>query len=548
MINLRTTILSILLLICSHGFALTPLPVDQAFHLTLERTNADQLIVHWHLSPKHHLYKDRIHIRAVDETTILGHFEFPDPIIMVDFTGKEHQVYQDDLKIIVPLIRAGPNSKIQLSYQGCYGTTYCYPPIHTIYSLDTLEISQKSSIHHVISHSIWQTLLGFFIIGLLLTFTPCVLPMLPILSSILLKQADNISFTRRLIIAAAYVLGIAMMYGGLGSLAGLLGQNLQASLQTPTVLTITAVLFLIMGLSLFDFFVINLPISFSDKMSRWQEQHHSGGVFSSWILGALSILIVSPCVTPPLVAALSYISTTGSVFLGSTALFVAGLGIGTPILLIALLGTQWLPQSGGWMVWVKKFIGLLLWAIAINMLSRFLSNTLTGILFAALAFVAVFLLKTEKSPYLIQIPLLLLSIYLGYLALPKVAEENHQQIVVNQSQFNQALTKAKPPILVDFYAKWCLSCKEMENGLLKAPKIKALLTQFTWIKVDLSDYSPETDALMKKYHIIAPPTFLFLNQQGEEIPGTRLVGMVKKSLLLHHLQDVSDNNPVKPTS
>lgn len=415
--------------------------------------------------------------------------------------------------------------------------------------------------------------LAFYGAGLLLAFTACMYPMIPILSSLIAGQGTNLSTTKAFSLSAVYVLSMASVFAVVGILVGLSGFNIQPLFQNPWVLSAFAALFVLLALSMFGLFQLQMPSAIQTKVSEMSNKQ-SGGTWSGVaLMGMLSALIVGPCVTPPLVAALAYIAKTGDAAIGGTALFAIGLGMGTPLLLIGTSLGRFLPKAGGWMDTTQRIFGIILLIVAIYMLSRFLPGNVIMLMFAVLAiFTGVYFGATDrldstsrgiqrfgKSAGLVSLvygfvllvgalaggtsmlsPLQTLAGGSGGNGSSNAATEHLTfQRVRNEAELDSVLANAKAqnrPVLFDFYADWCISCKEMEAFTFTDPRVQAQLSDAVLIQADVTKNNADDKALLKRFSLFGPPAIMLYDRSGTELTAGRVVGFMKADKFNDHLQ------------
>jgi len=444
---------------------------------------------------------------------------------------------------------------------------------HSIESSDRIApMAANSSLHTLTTHQTGvQQLLqtqGFLIqililagLGLLLAFTPCVLPMIPILTSIIVGQ-KNTTTRQAFFLSLTYVLGTAITYAIAGLTVALLGSSLQVWLQQPIVIGIVCGLFILLALSLFGLFDLRLPNAVHNKLVHMGNTQRGGSYIGVFAMGMISTLIVSPCVTAPLVGVLLYIAQTGNVVLGASALFALGIGMGIPLLLIGVSAGKWLPKSGPWMVLTKHIFGLLMLAMAIWLGARIFSpmtiKTLSGVLLLVIAgYLAFSLPKLLGKHVANRMAGLIASVcglflifggsYLpaqvnGLFDRPSLTQKTGSFIVIhNLSDLKQQMLLAKAkqkPIIIDFYADWCDSCVSMDKNVFDKTTIKNALNNYVLVRADLSANTAEEEALLKQYNIVAPPTVLFFNDAGQELQSQRIIGEVNATEFLTRLNQV----------
>lgn len=477
---------------------ITPLSVDEAYPLTVTLQDCQTIVVQWHIAPGYFLYKNKIHFQTLDPQTAIAPAFFPPHVRVMNSILGPHQVYSGDLNIAVPITKTiNDQLTLQIHYQGCAEKGFCYPPMDVQVPINVngpyhqpLPTQEKNNDENSVSHYTVSPLLqfnhpfwlcfSFLGFGILLAFTPCVLPVLPILSSIVLGQ-QKIELHRSMLLSGSYILGMSLSYAAIGFVFALLGLNLQVVLQNPVAIIILALLLVALAIAMFGGFTLQLPTRWQHHLSQKGTQHR-GTLLGAIIMGFFSALVLSPCVTPPLVGALTFISTTGNLFLGSSALFFLGLGMGIPLFILGTLGGKFLPRAGIWMERVKHILGCILIALAIYILVTHFSTRQTNSAF---------------------------------------------QTVTSNAELTQALSHAKPHqmVLLDFYADWCTACKIMDHTIFANPSVKPALKNMLLLRADVTANNAAEQALEKNYNVVAPPTILFF-QDGKEIPNSRIVGEV----------------------
>jgi thioredoxin:protein disulfide reductase len=505
-----------------------PLPVDQIFQATTQQINAKTLAIHWAIKPGYYLYREKIHFQSSQtiESVVL-----PSGVPKQNkFMGK-YQIYPKDVTVLLRFVHPLQNSlALTVNYQGCAVAGFCYPPVTKVFSLSlhkqgkvvTAAKTQKpigaseqsKAMQLLASHNIWLILLGFFGFGLLLSLTPCVLPLIPVLSAIILGQKKQLTTFKAFTLSLTYVLAMALSYALAGVFAGLAGSYLQAVLQSPWVIVFVSSVFVLLAFSLFGFYELRLPASWQERLTNITNKQKGGNYLGVAFMGCLSTLVISPCITAPLVGVLTYIGNTGNAVLGGFALFILGLGSGIPLLIIGTSAGKWLPKSGPWMNGVKIVLGVMMLIMAGWLLLRIVPMNLRP-----------FHLSNTK-----QVSLL---------------DKNKMQTIKGLPDLNKALIKAKQenkPVLIDFYANWCISCKEMEHAVFTAQSVKVLLANFIVLRADVTANDVLDKALEKKFNVIAPPTFLFFTPDGVELSDQRIVGQLGRQAFENHLNRVLSLN------
>jgi thiol:disulfide interchange protein DsbD len=552
------------------------LPVREAFQLNLIDTPPESIKLRFVATEGYYLYQHRFQFRTEPADIALGAAQLPDGEKKHDEYFGDVEVYHGILDIDLPR-KPGDNRPFTLvvTYQGCADKGLCYPPETERLSIGgtgPTAIEPAAAASHVASFT-WKELALFFLAGIGLTFTPCVLPMLPILSGVVLR--GQIGGVRGFSLSLAYVLPMAVCFAILGALMGLFGAslNLQARLQSAWVLVPFALFFVAFAIAMFGLFELRLPQSLSHRLDRIAGNTKGGSLWGAAVLGVVSSLLVSPCVSAPLAGALLYISASGDAIGGSLKLFALGLGMGAPLVLVATGGAAWLPKSGAWLVTVKNAIGVLLLALAIGLLSRVIPGPATLLLVGLLsAGVALFLgaleftVKTTRQR-LAQLLGLFLLVYalacwhgalsgqsdpLRPLGRPQPAlnagpatnaTASQWQTVTTAAQLDQALTDARSagkPLLLDFYADWCISCKVIEHEVLPDPNIVDQLKGYRLIRFDMTDSNDEQRAKLDHYKLFGPPALLFFGKDGNELTNVRVVGEIDVEGFAERLSRAND--------
>jgi thioredoxin:protein disulfide reductase len=455
--------------------------------------------------------------------------------------------------------------ELKFDFQGCSQEGLCYSPMSKTFTSkgeSAVTESKKETTTPLPAvnetDSIAATLQGgnvvlvlatFFGFGLLLAMTPCIFPMIPILSSIIVQQSNSqggkMSAKQGLFLSIVYVLAMSMAYTIAGVLAGLFGANLQAMLQNPIVILVFAGIFVALAFSMFGYYEIGLPASWQSKLNKTSEEgSKKGGVAGVAIMGFLSALIVGPCVAPPLAGALIYIGQTGDAILGGAALFVMSLGMGVPLLLIGLGAGKYMPKPGGWMEQVTRIFGIVMLAIALWMLERIISDTLFMFLSSILLIGTAVYISTFKHLIVRTITAILFIygtlIFIGALSGSTnvldpleslkgggavVASDSHKEWkhIASVTELDKIVSNSDKPIMIDFWASWCVSCKELDNITFKDERVINELSKYTIYKVDVTKNTPADKELMKKFTLFGPPALIFY-ENGKEITSKKIVG------------------------
>jgi len=582
--------------------------VEEAFRFQAEVAAPDRLQLTWDIAPGTYLYRHLIQVALEDEDGVrLRAFELPQgetkrDAVLPDGSLGDIQVYHDRIDLTLPLLRDTPEPTeitLVVKYQGCAELGVCYPPQTQRVRLelpaasttasaptattrtaasslpeptDSLPVAEQDRIAAVLAEgSLWVIIAAFFGFGLLLAFTPCIFPMIPILSGIIAGQGAQITTRKAFILSLVYVLAMALTYTLAGVLAGLFGANLQALFQNPWILSAFALVFVLLALSMFGFYDLQLPSSLQTRLAALSNRQQGGTLIGVAIMGLLSALIVGPCVAPPLFGALIYISQTGDALLGGLALFALSLGMGAPLIVIGTSAGKLLPRAGVWMDAVKAIFGVALLGVAILLLERILPPAIAMVLWGLLAICsAVYLGALSQLPpdssgwsklwkglgitLLVYGTLMLVGAAAGgkdtlqplrglMTGMPaQVAEHALFQRIKTTDDLERALAEAQSagrPTMLDFYADWCVSCKEMERYTFSDPAVTAEMARFNLLQADVTANDPADRALMQeRFGIPGPPAILFFDPSGAEQANMRLVGFKPAEDFAKHLKRI----------
>ncbi len=576
------------------------LSAEQAFPLTVISTSQQQAELSWQIPDNYYLYQHKIEVRQGNQALVL---ELPPAEDLYDDNYGHTQVYYQQLKFQVPT-QAGQS--YQVSWQGCAKDRICYPPQTIQFKTDLsglvqfeaagsgtkrlLDLNSASpqqntlfntagsseSASDNLSASDWQTgpyaaqdqkwsaqllerslgygLLLFFGLGILLAFTPCSLPMLPILTSLIVRDSKGL---KAWMIALTFVSSMAAVYAVLGLIASSAGLNFQRWLQQPATLIGFSLLFVLFALNLFGLFEIKLPQRLVHRLDRAQAMQQGGSLVSAGIMGVISALLVGPCMTAPLAGALLFISQTQSQWQGALLLFTLGFGMGTPLLLASILGARILPKAGHWMNQIKVLFAFIMLALALYFIRPLISEAVLQWLSLALgmAFVAYVLFRIFwHRTGLRWLYILCLALAVPYIAysqyqhsqrffVEQASTEAKWHVARNAAEFQQILAKVPQgqKVIIDVYADWCVACQPIEHRILKSAAVQQALAPYFLIKLDLSQYNASHQALLNQWEILGPPTYLFLNAQQQEIRGLRLTGAFSEAELLAQLQSLAQS-------
>lgn len=565
------------------------LPPEQAFQFFASVNNDNTVAVSWQIAKGYYLYRDKIHLELVNAPdTQLGSFTIPNGIPKEEEAFGKVEIFYDEVKFAVPLVRTTTRARmitLKASFQGCAERGVCYPPMTQAVELDlpaaTIStatptaapaLSEQDQIVDSLKHdSFGVTLLSFFGFGLLLSLTPCIFPMIPILSGIIVGHGNHITTRRAFLLSLSYVLASALTYTLFGILAALFGENLQTLFQQPWIVGLFSAVFVLLSLSMFGFYNLQLPASIQTKLHNSSVRHQDGSLWGAAIMGALSSLIVGPCVAAPLAGALIFIGQTGDAILGGSALFALGLGMGMPLLLLGASAGKLLPKAGDWMNVTKTVFGVVMLAVAVWMLSRVIPPTVTMLLWAMLLVLpAIYLSAIDPLPeqasgwrklwkgvgvmMLVYGVLLLIGLSIGNsnplkplhgFAVGGNAQAAEQGLVFQRihsveelaAKVTQASAEGKS-VMLDFYADWCVSCKEMEAYTFTDAKVKQALGNFVLLQADVTANSAADKALLEKFQLIGPPAILFFDKDQHEHPENRVIGYQDADTFLKSLQRV----------
>lgn len=547
----------------SYAATSKPLPMAQAFQLTATLDANNIITAHWKIAPGYYLYKDKFSFTVLNSTQVeLSKPVLPAGTLHEDSVFGNYEIYLNPLAISLAIVKANiTQTTIAIGYQGCSSEGFCYPPTTANIPL-TLNRVETTGLDRLLdSHNFLLISLGFFVLGILLAFTPCVFPMLPILSSIIVGQNQPLTTSKAFKLSLSYVLSMAITYAFAGLLMGFAGSNIQSALQNPWVIAGFSGLLVLLALSLFGCYELQLPATLRDRLQRVNQRQQGGTYVSVAIMGFISTLIVSPCVSAPLVGALSYISQQGNPWLGVSTLFALGLGMGLPLLVVGTFGGSFLPKVGAWMNAIKTLFGISLLFMALWMLERIIPTTLTiwlwSLLFTSAA-IALGALEPATTGWqrlwksgcfllLCYGVLISLSAMQGNSNPWKITLAHHSPTVQNSLPFKkvtqladvqQALKDAKQQhkkVLLDFYADWCISCKKMDQSVFSDAQVKAALADSVLLRADITVSNAANKQLTQAFNVIAPPTILLFDSEGQELKTQRIIGEIDTNNFLKQL-------------
>ncbi|CAH1386479.1 protein-disulfide reductase DsbD [Candidatus Nitrotoga sp. M5] len=577
------------------------LPPDKAFGLEVSVSDETTLFADFRITPGYYLYRDKVKFTILDDSAKaagvkIANVSMPKGEMKFDPNFGDTTVFYQSLQAVITLDRTNNTAQditLAASYQGCKENDLCYAPIdkqfnivlpkaslastmspqaqtspQTAQGIATSVDSENTQLAKLFKQgSFWLIVSFFFGAGLLLTFTPCVLPMIPILSGIIVGHSSHPTKMHSFLLSLTYVLGMALTYAAIGVAAGLSGTLLSSALQTPWVLGSFAALFVLLSLSMFGFYELQLPAALQSKLTKTSNRLHGGHLSGVFLMGALSAIIVSPCVAAPMAAALLYIGQTHDALLGGTALFALAIGMGLPLLLIGSSAGALLPKAGAWMEAVKHFFGVLMLALAIWLISTLIPLSIQMLLWAILLILsAIYMRALDALPNHASgwqklwkgvgiLALLLGSAFLiGALSgardilQPLAAIGNGKteatstlkfERIKNVAELDTRIAQANgKTVMLDFYADWCISCKEMERFTFTDAKVQAKLRNAVLLQIDVTANNDEDKALLKRFELFGPPAILFFDAQGREQGDRRVIGYQNAGQFLQSLNYV----------
>lgn len=562
------------------------LSAEEAFPVQVESVTAQEVQLHWDIPEHYYLYQHKFEVRQGQHVLPL---KLPKAEDLHDDNYGQTQVYYQQVQFNVP---TQASQTYQVTWQGCAKDRICYPPqtiefktdadglvalqnqftapkrlldlnsnnnAATVENTDALDQTNATSASQTAQDQRWSTqlaqrspiygLLLFLGLGILLAFTPCSLPMIPILSSLIVRDRRGV---KAWMIALVFVCSMAMVYAVLGLVASSAGLNFQRWLQQPSTLIAFSLLFVVFALNLFGLFELRLPHAVVHRLDHWQSMQKGGSLIGAAVMGMISALLVGPCMTAPLAGALLFISQTQNQWQGALLLFTLGFGMGLPLLLASILGAKALPKAGLWMNQIKVLFAFLMLALALYFIRPLLSESwMQGLsLLLGLSFIGYALYRAlwQQSPLrpLYLVILLLVVPYMLYSQYQQsqrfFVEQGQQQmqwhVAQTAAEFQQILAQAPKDraIVIDVYADWCVACQPIEHRILKSAQVQQALSPYTLIKLDLSHYDTSHQQLLNQWDILGPPTYLFLTPQQQEVRGLRLTGAFSEAELLQQLK------------
>ena len=548
-------------------------PVDQAFTFDFMQQH-DQLTLSWKIKPGYYLYRQQIHMAP--QQAQLAHWELPAGQPHEDeFFGKT-EIYPDNLTLPFTLQQADQGAQLTVTYQGCAAAGFCYPPETRVVPLSavagvdnhppvtsttTMEATARVDSQTPVLQPNPQSQqplpfspLWALLIGIGVAFTPCVLPMYPLISGIILGGNRQFRLARLFMLAMVYVQGMALTYTVMGVIVAAAGLQFQAALQAPAVLITLSALFILLALSMFGLFTLQLPSSLQTRLTVWSNQQQGGSLPGVFFMGALAGLICSPCTTAPLSAILLYIAQSGNVMAGAGTLYLYALGMGLPLIVVTLFGNRLLPKSGPWMQTVKEGFGFVILALPVFLLERVIGDdwglrlwSLLGVSFFAWAFLNS-LSGQRRGWRIVQIILLVAMLIvvrpLQDWAFGSVATHAQQetplnfQRVNNIAQLRQKLQDSQQVTMLDLYADWCVACKEFEKYTFNDKQVQSALKITQLLQADVTATNATNSELLQSLQVLGLPTILFFDARGQEIPHSRVTGFMTAEEFQQHLRKV----------
>jgi len=569
-----------------------PRLVDEVFTLSSEILPNNQLLLRWDILDAYYLYDNKMKFTIADKDVV--EVSRSKSKLKEDPLFGKVNVYYHSSEIVLNIEQYKQQGFIDLrvQYQGCWDGGVCYPPVSKMLNIalpaqsevadntvdpvvgateNSAVLSEQDYFSVLLSEGSLAWIMGvFFVAGLALSLTPCVLPMIPIISSIIVGQGKQVTRGKAFSLTLVYVLSVAITYTVAGVLAGMFGENLQALLQATWIIVVFSIVFVLLSLSMFGFYELQLPAVLQSKLTSMSNNQRTGNYIGVAIMGVLSALIVGPCMAAPLAGALIYIAQSADPVLGGLALFSLSIGMGVPLLLVGVSAGHFLPKVGAWMTRIKAAFGVVLIFMAIYMLDRVVSIEITQLLSAitiiiSAIFIGAFAPLKEKDNalaklfkgiglvFLVYGLSLLIGVFVGNARfvqpLQGLSITNNVQHGSNNSftkvtalaQITPILAQAKAenvPVMLDFYADWCISCVELEL-MFEEEAVAKKLSKMRLIKVDLTDFNDDARALLKKYQVLGPPALVFYDAKGELMSHMQTVGLLSADKFLKHIEPLT---------
>lgn len=554
------------------------LKVDEAFQFDFEQKNG-QLILKWDIADDYYLYKKQF--KTALKNTELGDPVFPEAEQVEDEFFGLSDVFRGQLSVEYPITFSEQDGVVKIRYQGCADAGLCYPPVTKEVFLASVSAEQPSDVDNQVhsgvvvseqfelasllssDESLFWTLLLFLGLGVGLAFTPCVFPMYPILSGIVIGQGKTMSMSRAFSLSFVYVQGMALTYSLLGLIVASAGVQFQASLQHPAILITLIVIFILLAIVMFGAYELQLPSSWQEKLNAMSNKQTSGSYLGVLVMGAISGLVASPCTTAPLTGILLFIAQSGDLVLGFSALYVLSLGMGIPLILFGVTGGKLLPKAGHWMNIVKVAFGFMMLAVAIMFVERLVTHIITDLAWSLLglsSFTYFYVMNQNTSvsffkgvrAFIVFVGLFASALY-GYQTISSAVNETTDLVSVQPSshvkfkhvtsiaEFEKALVAAKSEgksVMLDLYADWCVACKEFEKYTFSDKGVIKALGNTVWMQIDLTDDNEDNLAFQKHFSVLGLPTILFFDQTGTELSSARVTGFMKARPFEQHVNSI----------
>lgn len=558
-------ILTLILLLCSTSAFAAGLfdgpgrsnfiPADQAFAFDFQQSQHD-VNLSWQVKEGYYLYRQQIKINPANAS--IAPLQLPKGEPHNDeFYGKS-EIYRQHLVVPVTLTQASHGATLTVTYQGCADAGFCYPPetrtvpLNAVTQAAQTSTALPSGVKGDTSSDLPFSALWALLIGIGIAFTPCVLPMYPLISGIVLGGKQRLSTARALLLAFIYVQGMALTYTALGLVVAAAGMQFQAALQHPYVLIGLSAVFVLLALSMFGAFSLQLPSSLQTRLTLMSNRQQGGSLGGVFAMGAIAGLICSPCTTAPLSAILLYIAQSGNLWLGGGTLYLYALGMGLPLILVTVFGNRLLPKSGPWMAHVKTAFGFVILALPVFLLERIIGNvwglrlwSMLGVAFFGWAFITSLGLNKpwQRIGQIVLLAAALVSVrplqdwVFGQTVTQSQAHLNFTRIS-NVESLNAALANAQgKPVMLDLYADWCVACKEFEKYTFSDPQVQQALQNTVLLQADVTANSAQDVALLKHLQVLGLPTILFFDEDGNEQPVLRVTGFMDAAAFRAHLRD-----------
>ena len=527
---------------------------DKAFIPTIQQDNSN-IRISWEIEKGYYLYMGMFKFTTDNDQVKIINIKMPEG-------QKKHDEFFGDVDVYY--LKTHADLEIQdnslpfnllVTYQGCAEAGLCYPPIIKEFNISSLSqdefelhklnyVGDQTQISQSLNDkSILSNIILFLLAGVLLAFTPCVFPMIPILTGIIIGQGNKISTKRSFFLSLTYVLSMAITYSILGALIAMSGSNIQADIQSPYIITSFAMLFIILGLSMFNIINIQMPKFIQNSMTSTSNRQKSGTFYGVAAMGSLSALIVGPCVTAPLIGALTYIATTKDYIIGGSALFALGLGMGLPLLILGTSANKFIKKYGSYLEITNKIFGILFLIVAIWLIERIVSIEVSAYTWAALSLLILFLINKKSTSRKNMFVKTFSIILMAYFSLQIIGGNKNSNFNPILSFINKPVTleftklkkseelfasikKSNQITMVDLYADWCVACKELDKYTFSDENVLVFLKKMNLVKFDITETTKDNTNLLKKYNLFGPPAILFFNENGDEIKDLRIVGFI----------------------